>query len=324
MADSGARDGWLVGAYAAAPSRVSWDPNVEAAFFDSLFALPGVIGLELPWKGNAFHLRDERWLLDQLPDDANIVLTTAPDTSDRRRASSSFGLAATEDAGRRAAIEATRAVFDALPRLRDATASGQVLAIELHAAPRPEHGAASVDALRASLDEIVAWDWAGTTLSVEHCDAWFPGQVPAKGYLPIEEEMKVVADLRQQGAPIGLAINWGRSVIECRDADAGRAHAALAADAGVLDGIVFSGAAPVATPVGAAWADVHAPFADDDEFSSSLLTPARAAETLAAAGPTRFKAVKIGAPAGFSPAQRVAVIARALHAVQAGAAVAGA
>ncbi|MCH1881903.1 DUF4862 family protein [Agrococcus sp. ARC_14] len=312
-----AREGWLVGAYAAAPSRVAWDPQVEQAFFDGIWALPGVVGLELPWKAGAFHSRDERWLLEHLRDDAQIVVTTAPDTSDRHRASASFGLAATDRAGRQSAIDATRALHEALPRLREATPDGRVIAVELHAAPRPEHGAASADALRASLEELASWDWGDTRLVVEHCDAWVAGQAPAKGYLPIEDELLVVDDLRRQGAQIGMAINWGRSVIERRDADAGRAHAALAADAGVLDGVVLSGASPEVTPVGGAWADAHAPFADVGQFSSSLLTAARAAATLEAAGSLRFRGVKVGAPATFTLEERLEIIARALGAVQA-------
>lgn len=318
MADAAeARAGWLVGAYAAAPSRTAWDPPIEAAFLDAIWTLPGVVGLELPWKAGAFHGHDERWLLEHLPDDAQIVVTTAPDTSDRHRASGSFGLAATDPAGRRSAIDATRALHDALPRLRESIPDGRVVAVELHAAPRPERGASSPDALRASLEELITWDWGSTRLSVEHCDAWIAGRAPAKGYLPIEEEISVVDDLRRQGGAIGVAVNWGRSVIEQRDPDAGRAHAALAAEAGVLDGVVFSGASPEATPVGAAWADVHAPFADDDRFSSSLLTSARAAATLEAAGRLEFQAVKIGAPAAFGLDERIAIISRALAAVQA-------
>lgn len=308
--------GWLVGAYAAAPSRVGWDQDDEAEFYEALWALPGVVGLELPWASGAFHARDERWLLEHLPDVSQIVVTTAPDASTRHRASASFGLASADEGGRRAAIEAVRALHASLPRLRTATPLGRVLAVQLHAAPRAEPGASSADLLAASLRELADWDWDGAQLVVEHCDAWMPSRPPAKGYLLLDDEIPAIAALRREGLPVGLSLNWGRSVIEARNADAGREHARLAAAAGVLEGIVFSGAATAATPLGGAWADVHAPFADGEAYASSLLTPEHASAVLIAAGDVRFRGVKVGAPAAASVADRVAIIARALEGVR--------
>ncbi|WP_144720972.1 DUF4862 family protein [Agrococcus jejuensis] len=315
MADGAhASTGWLVGAYAAAPSRIGWDPDAERRFLDALGALPGVVGLELPWAHGAFHLRDEGWMLERIPSDAQIVVTTAPDTSNRHRASSTFGLASTDEDGRRDAIEATRALHAALPRLRASVPV--VSAVELHGAPRATPGASSASALRESLAEIAGWDWGGARLVVEHCDAWVPTHAPAKGYLALDDELAVVHALRDEGVLVGISVNWGRSVIEQRDPDAGRAHAALAAARGVLDGIVLSGAAPVATPVGGAWADVHAPFADDGAYAGSLLTVERAAATIEAAGHVAFRAVKVGAPSSASVDERIAVVARAIAAAQ--------
>lgn len=310
--------GWLVGAYAASPSRVGWDPGAEADYLDGLAALPGVIGVELPWtRGGAFHVHDEGWMLDRLPDDARVVVTMAPDASARHRESAAFGLASTDLHGRRAAVEAVRDLHAALPRLRAALPVGDVVAVELHAATRATPGAAEPALLRDSLAEIGDWGWEGSRLVVEHCDAWRPEHPPSKGYLPLEDEVAVVAALRDQGLPVGVVVNWGRSVIECRDADAGREHAALAAAAGVLDGVVLSGAATEATPLGAAWADVHAPFAAPGPYASSLLTPERAAATLDAAGELAFRAVKVAAPPSATVDDRVALVAAALEGARA-------
>lgn len=307
--------GWLVGAYAAAPSRNWWDPDDEHAFLRALWDREDVAGLELPWKAASFHARDEGWMLDRLPDDARIVVTTAPDTSDRHRASATFGLASTDADGRRAAIDATRELHAALPRLRAAIPAGQILAVELHTAPRADPGRSSAASLSASLDELVGWEWGGARLIVEHCDAWRPGQAPAKGYLPIEEEVRVISALRRQGAPVGLSLNWGRSVIETRDPDAALAHVELAVQAGVLDGVIVSGVTTEATSLGGPWADVHAPFAHEGAYASSLLTAESARAMLDAANGLAFRAVKIGAPATASVGERIAVIADALDAV---------
>src|SRR5438034_923832 len=72
------------------------------------------------------------------------------------------------------------------------------------------------DAFRRSLDELRAWDWRGAALSVEHCDAFVPGQAPAKGFLALGAEIDAIR--ASHGAtPVGVAVNWGRSAIEARD-----------------------------------------------------------------------------------------------------------
>lgn len=68
--------GWVIGAYAAAPSRAGWDPHDEARFYEALAELPGFAGFEVPF-ADALHKVDEPWLIDHLPDDASIVVTTA-------------------------------------------------------------------------------------------------------------------------------------------------------------------------------------------------------------------------------------------------------
>lgn len=315
--------GWLVGAYASAPSRDGWEPTSEWAFYDRIWRLPGVSGVELPWRRGAWHDRDEPTLLASIPPESQIVITTAPDVGAHLRRDARFGLASTDSAGRAAAVDAVRQMHRAIPRLRDTVPGSNVQAVELHAAPTAVPGAASSEALRRSLEEVLAWEWGGTRIVIEHCDAWAPDVSPQKGYLDLGDEIAVIQRLRESGAPVGMAINWGRSAIEGRSADTGRAHAEAATNAGVLDGIVFSGAASVATPLGGAWADRHIPLADDAAYVSSLLTVDRMIDTLAASGALRFRGIKIAAAEGVSVEARVDAIERTLVAAQAASAAVG-
>jgi hypothetical protein len=140
------------------------------------------------------------------------------------------------------------------------TASGHpaVVAIELHSAPRG--GAASVHALQQSLTELRTWDWAGATLAVEHCDAPTDTHVAAKGFLPLSSEIAAIDGQTGAGAPLGLALNWARCVLETRTAESVEAMMAMCGNR--LCGFMFSGCsdAPAETVYGA-WRDSHMPFA---------------------------------------------------------------
>lgn len=324
-----ASTGWIVGAYAAAPSRIGWDPREEAAFYDALADLPGVVGFEVPF-ADTLHKVDEGWLLAQLRPDVSIVVTAAPGTSDRVRASRLFGLASTDADGLQAALRHTEASRAAIHRLNHALGREVVLAVELHAAPPHIDRASSSDQLQRSLEEISTWDWGGARLVIEHCDAAVPGQRPAKGYLALEDEIQAVTAANDNtGAGIGIGINWGRSVIETRDPDAGRAHVELVRAAGLLAGVIFSGASDSVTRFGGAWADVHAPIAAtaaagdarvDLLEPTSLLTSERIEATLRTAGklgPRQYRGVKVAAPPAASLADRVAAVAASVAAVRA-------
>jgi hypothetical protein len=89
---------------------------------------------------------------------------------------------------------------------------GKVIALEMQAAPQA--GNASVeqatDAFARSVREIAGWDWS-CDLVLEHCDA-MTGCAPRKGFLPLEQVLKVVKD-----TDISVCINWARSAIEGRN-----------------------------------------------------------------------------------------------------------
>lgn len=324
--------GFFVGAYAAAPSLAGWNPSAERRFLKSVVELDGVSGLEVPFTG-ALHKDDEPWFLQHLPEQADFVVTTIPGTMARLGTDPGFGLASTSRAGRQAAIDFIRDALKASKRLNDRADRFAVAALEIHSAPCANGRHASAAALADSLSEISQWEWNGAQIVLEHCDASVPGQAPSKGFLPLQEEAETVHRVVEStGRPIGIAINWGRSVIEQRNPDAALEHINFLRRDGLLGGFVLSGCASVETRYGAAWADVHVPPAPPAAFrpdstwqassadvdvleKASLLTMDRMEECLRAAGPgtkTNFRGIKVAAPPNATVEKRVAVISRTL------------
>ncbi|UKA64708.1 DUF4862 family protein [Arthrobacter sp. FW306-04-A] len=322
---------FFVGAYAAAPSLTGWNPSAEGRFLKSVAELEGVAGLEVPFTG-ALHKDDEAWFLRQLPEQADFVVTTIPGTMARLSSDPCFGLASTSTAGRRAAIDFIRDALKAVGRLNERVGRSAVVALEIHSAPWADGQHASTAALSDSLTEISQWEWNGAQLALEHCDAFVLGQAPAKGFLSLEEEAVTVRRvIESTGRPMGIAINWGRSVLEQRRPEAALEHINFLREGDLLGGFVLSGCAGVDTRYGAAWADVHVPPAPRTERhagpsvesaadldvleASSLLTVERMEECLRAAGPgtgKNFRGIKVAAPPHATVEQRVAVISKTL------------
>jgi hypothetical protein len=289
----------IIGAYAASPTMQRWDPAVEADYLRQVLEIDGVTGLELPWTGS-LHPHDPEWLLRTLEPSWKLVLTSIPGTLARLAADPHAGLASTDAEGRASAIGDARLMRDAVETLNSRAESSPgnpaVLAVELHSAPRVPSGS-DARRLADSLEEVSSWDWGGTSLLIEHSDAFVAGQDPSKGFLSLQDEIEAVDAVRLRGrglgGDIGIALNWGRSAIELRDADRVTEHVDAAADSGLLAALVFSGAAATANRYGAPWADVHPPFGPITE-SSSLLTAERAAEALAHAGRLNWVGIKMG------------------------------
>jgi hypothetical protein len=303
---------FIVGAYAASPTLYSWNPDLEQQYFEGLAGLDSVRGLELPWIGG-LHLHDETWLLGHLPDRFDLVVTDVPHTVRRVAVDASFGLGSLHDEGRAAAVLDVARLRDDVHRLADHAGRAAVIAVELHSAPRALNGSAAH--LAKSLYEIASWDWAGAALVVEHCDTWVPTHEPAKGWMPLAEEIAAIA-----GTGVGLSLNWGRSAIELRDGDAVVEQVRQARDSGVLRGMILSGAADQPDEFGAAWEDAHLPFARTDEFqrgsTASLLTLQRAADAVGAAGEIDWLGIKFGWPGREGAiAARVDMIATGLCAL---------
>jgi hypothetical protein len=291
----------IVGAYAASPSQPSWQPHLEADYFARLAEVLGLRGLELPWVGR-LHPHDSDWLLAALPSRFDLVVTDIGGTVGRLAADPDYGLASNDADGRRRALDDAARMRDDVDRLNQSAGRSAVIAVELHSAPLAGNGGPA--AFAESLRELAGWQWGGAQLLVEHCDTLVDGRSPEKGYLPLAAEIDAIAG---SDTAFGLSLNWGRSAIELRDADAVLRHVAEARGSGLLRAVVFSGASPEASAFGPAWVDAHLPF-DADE-PTSRLTAERAHATLDAAGDLDWVGIKLGhRPLDAPVADRVRVI----------------
>ena len=81
--------------------------------------------------------------------------------------------------------------------------------------------------------------------------------------------------------PLGVTINWARSVLERRRVEDAVDHIRTARAAGLLRGLMFSGCTGEATSQYGAWKDTHMPHSA--VAAESLLTPAEVTRALAAA-----------------------------------------
>ncbi|MCZ4303051.1 DUF4862 family protein [Microbacterium oxydans] len=299
----------LVSAYPASPAHARWDPALEAELLPALCALPGVGGLEVPWMGG-LHPHDDAWFLANVPAVA-LAVTPIPFVMRRLGDDPRYGLASVDEDGRAAAIADLQRVAADVARINDESAAS-VAVVMVHTAPR---AAGAGEPLVRSLHEIAAFEWSGARLVVEHCDAFVFGQVPEKGFLTLDEEITAI---RAAEVPIGLWLNWGRSAIELRHADAVTAQIATAAASGLLTGLAFSGAAPVQGPYGAAWVDAHLPIASTHPESGSLLDEAQVVEALTAAGHVDWLGLKVARrPEDVTAADALRTVARNLEVVRA-------
>ena len=290
--------------YAGAYAAVTKQPAALVDDYYRLLALdPLVGGLEEPWTGQP--LADRGW---------PMLVTTIPGTMDAIAANPAFGLASTDESGRRAALDDVAALRGEALRLADARGAQVVRGVELHTAPRATTAFSDAGALADSLEQIASWQWDGVDLLVEHCDAAIAGQSVAKGFLSLQDELVAL-----RGLPVGLVVNWGRSAIELRDTDRVVDHLVAAREAGVLRGLVFSGAADADGDHVTAWADQHLPVFRTSGVAGeqlSLLTEERMGAALAAAGSLDYLGLKVGWRAGDAPAtDRAALVSRGLAAL---------
>lgn len=283
----------IVGAYPAQPEGPQQRP-----FFEELSAVSGIRGLELPYRAWG----GEPWPAGARTD-WSAVVTAIPGTMQRVGGDPLFGLASKDGEGRRAAVDFTAGILSYVAGLRDQ--GHRVEAVALHSAPSG-HGDPSDFA--ASLAEILGWDWQGTSLAVEHCDAPRAGLVPEKGFLSFDDEADIVRSFRDQGRDIGVLVNWARSVIETGESRTAADHVAAARDAGVLSGLMFSGCSPDPTEFGYPWIDAHLPAVEvEGAPASSLLTADDIARCRSAAGEPPIIGIKIGLPReAASPFERAA------------------
>jgi hypothetical protein len=298
----------IIAGYTAAPA----DPRDRLAYYEKLASVPGAAGLEFGWTSAeaAAGLAD---VLDRLPLAWSVTLNDITGTFQASVTSPRSGLASPDEDGRAAAVAMASELAGSVRAINDRQGRRTITAVEIHSAPgfanrvlQPEAGA-----FARSLAEVAGLDWDGADVLVEHCDAFVPGQPPAKGFLRLEEEIAALA-----GGPIGLSLNWGRSAIELRDGDRVIEHVDAALASGLLRAVTFSGAGGAQTAYGAPWADSHLPFADPVDVTyaepTSLMTCARVTEVLSRLEQWdgSFIAVKTNWPRDRTdPAERAASVA---------------
>jgi hypothetical protein len=245
----GGKRSWWVGAYALTATLERFSERDAADFYAAIHQLPGLAGLELPL--HLLEKKDDPWRhLHCLPRDLDFILTPLPYVMQSLEKQPLFGLGSPDHEGRAAALRFISEIRQRIRRLEDHTGRAAVRAVQLHSAPTGQAEAAS---FRRSLEDIVAMDWGAVELWLEHCDAVIPGQIPAKGFLPLADEVTIAKDLG-----LGITINWGRSVLETRQVEGALHHIQTAAHAGVLRSVFLSSTAQN-DPLYGTWLDNHAP-----------------------------------------------------------------
>lgn len=251
---------YYVGAYAASPNQSLWNPELETAYYDALKQLSNLRGLEHPFLGQ-LHAQDDDWFLANIKPDWDFVFTCIPGIMNALSQNPQFGLASDDESGRQAALSFMQQACIAVAKLNDHLGRRAVQALMLQSAPARNKASSSAGAFQASLETMLQWDWQGARLVVEHCDAYVPLHAPSKGFLALQDEIDVLKQLNANAAvktPMGMVINWGRSVFETRRVDGAAEHIAKAQQAGVLAGVMFSGVSDKDSEYGA-WRDSHQP-----------------------------------------------------------------
>lgn len=296
----------LVGSYGT-PTR----PLQSAVEFDSLttdvIALDGVDGLEIPYMGSGSRWQTLPYLQGR---PGSHALTMIPAMMSGLEQQPALGLASTDEESRQAALAIVREGRRFTDEVNAAT-GGAIDTVQLHSSPGGR--SSSVEAFARSFDEIDSWGWDGVAFAIEHCDAYSAAHVPAKGFLPLDDELRVAAE---HGA--GIVINWGRSVIETRSAEGAAEHIAAARAAGLLTGVIFSGCTAVESAYGVPWGDRHVPIRGWSDGAlgraaeASLLTAEeldRCVKNALGAPELQYLGVKVKAPAEAVSDQWVEVIA---------------
>ena len=250
----------VAGVYASQPS--------DKAKREEYYALLGheewISGAELPFPGELADASERKWLAAHLPTHwHHNNVTLIPGTMQSLAVNPSFGLASPSSSGRREALTYLRNAFYALDDFAQLRGSQDIRYVQIHSAPSK---IAEVDAMKASLEEINRWEHNSIRLVIEHCDRYKEVQSPEKGFLTLEEEIELAREFN-----VGITINWGRSVIEDRNPWTAKRHIEECACAGVLTGLMFSGAGPQASQYGYEWIDGHLPLSTFEK--TSLMTP---------------------------------------------------
>ncbi|HEY2454849.1 MAG TPA: DUF4862 family protein [Scandinavium sp.] len=243
---------YIIGAYPCAPSFHQQDKECETQFWQQLADTPHIRGIEQPCL-ESLHPYGDEWLLRHTPGEWRIVVTAVMETMRQRAGNGGFGLASADEPQRQACVAYYRRLQQKINAI-NTHQPGKIIALEMQSAPQAGNAsiAQATDAFARSVHEIARWEWS-CALVLEHCDAMDKPQ-PRKGFLPLAAELEILAN-----DDISLCINWARSAIEERSAEAPLTHARMVAAAGKLGALMFSGTT-LSADYGE-WQDLHAPFA---------------------------------------------------------------
>ncbi len=250
---------YIIGAYATAPSTEQWNQELETQYYQQLKAIDSISGLEHPFVGQ-LHAHDDQWFLDNIAKDWQFIFTSIPGVMANLAKNPHFGIASANEEGRQAALAFYQQAQRAILKLNSFLDREAVSHIKIHTAPSLNSKAkSSLQALQASLETMQSWNWYGTKLVIEHCDAHIVGQACEKGFMLLEDEISAIKQVNKKlGCDIGISINWGRSAIETRSSTGPLLHIKQAYRSGLLKGIIFSGASGAEGPYGQ-WKDTHMP-----------------------------------------------------------------
>lgn len=267
---------FIVGAYVASPTLFKWDEAKEIEFMSTLKSCLNIRGLEIPFWGE-LHMHNEELFLSLLDKEWEYVITSIPGNMKHLESDPFFGLASDDDQGRENALNYYLKVNKGVHKINDYFNARKVISVVLASSPSLKNNGASssVGSLIKSVEELIQYDWAGADLVIEHCDSGREKD-PVKGFLSIEEEIEAVDYINKKyDVSLGISINWGRSVIECRNVTGAINHVKQALDKGLLKGVMFSGTSDKDSLYGR-WSDLHLPVSKEEgiEFyeESSLLS----------------------------------------------------
>ncbi|WP_426518735.1 DUF4862 family protein [Diaminobutyricibacter sp. McL0618] len=307
---------FFVGAYATVAKGM--DSGEQDLVYEELRSHPLVRGFEIPF-ADPWTDTDLARIAHRVGSNSDVVITTVPGLFRRGVEDSRFGPASPDEVGRRNSLAFLRHAWDAARRLGDIIGPGRIAGVSIVSSPRRSSCTETVGTARLadSMAEVLSWDWSGSRVILEHCDALTEAHRPAKGYLPLADEVRAVtwANTRvDRGATIG--INWGRSAIEGRAPGAVLDHLGAAIEAGLLGELIFSGCAAEPTRYGDAWADAHAPSWSEDPLS--LLTPDSIAdcfELLSQVSDPVLTGLKVSSPPSASAKDRIELLDRELRSI---------
>lgn len=254
----------FIGAYATSPTLFKWDKHKEEEYLSSIKNNLNIRGLELPFWGE-LHAHDEEFFLSLLDSKWEYVLTCLPGTMKVLETNPHFGIASDDEKSRLEAIKFYRNANKAVEKLNNYFGESKVLSVVLASAPslKSDDVSSSSKSLIKSLLEIASWEWFGVELVVEHCDSGREKN-SVKGFLSLDEEIEAILEVNKTTTtPIGLTINWARSVIETRSDVGAVEHVKKAYKNNILRGVMFSGTSPKSELYGN-WSDLHLPVAKEE------------------------------------------------------------